>query len=156
MLIWNLDFIRPPHNLWCLSLICERFSIFLFIVWTIKNSALYLSIQIRCYHDLYYLQIWSTSFDFWTQHLWFMSEFMSFFMPNAVVQIMYFLSRNLNVSSNMGATHSITWLWLYSDAVSSYFFLHGFCVCSLFRILHLLFIVFQEGQQISEGSWGQW
>ena len=35
-------------------------------------------------------------------------------------------------------------------------FLHGCYVCSPFGKLYLLFVVFWEGQQTSEGSWGQW
>lgn len=135
----KLRFHTTPHNLCYLSLICGIFSIFLLIMWAIKNFVVNLGIHIRCYHGLPYLHIWSTSFDFQTQYLWFVSALV-FFMSNAIVQIMYFLGRNLNVSSSMGAIHSVTWLWLHSDAVSSYFLcmaavsavLSGCCIsCSL-------------------------
>lgn len=147
----KLRYHTTPHNLFYLSLICGRFWIFLFIMCTIKNFAFTLGVIVVCLTHKYEVPVLTfrpSISDLWVNMLLFSHA--QCYSPD------HFLGRNLNVSSNMGVTHSITWLWLHSDAVSSYFLcmaavsavLSGCCIFSSFCS--------REGQQISEGMWGQW
>lgn len=135
---------------------CGRLSIFLFIIWTIKNLPIYFSIQIRSYHVYITNKSDVPALTFWPN------------IPEMGVNIFldvhaqYYSIDHVFPGWKSGHTFKYGCNSPHNLVMTTFkcsqllFFLHGCCVCSPFGMLHLLFAMFWEGQQTSLGSWGQW